>query len=115
DAYLAGMPALHTGKPLEACPGLEGSEEMAEYLWDSGVAAIASDNPAVEVMPGNPVVGLLHRRLIPLLGFPLGEFFTFGPLAQDCERDGKYTGLFVSAPLNLPGGVGSPANALFIK
>jgi kynurenine formamidase len=115
DAYLSGHPELHAGTPLKACPGLEGSEEMAEYLWDSGVAAIACDNPAVEVLPGSAAVGLLHRRLIPLLGFPLGEFFTFRPLSEDCARDKQYACLFVSAPLNLPRGVGSPANALAIK
>ncbi len=115
DAYLAGQPELHTGEPLAASPGLEGSEEMAEFLWDSGVAAIAADNPAVEVMPGDPSVGLLHRRLIPLLGFALGEFFDLAALARHCAEDAHYTGLFMSAPLHLPGGVGSPANALFIK
>ena len=32
-------------------PGLEASPEMAELLWDWGVAAIASDNIALEVFP----------------------------------------------------------------
>jgi kynurenine formamidase len=97
------------------CPGLVGSEDMAEFLWDSGLAAIAADNPAVEDIPGDPANGSLHRRLIPLLGFALGEAFDLGRLAMDCQSDGIYTALFMAAPLNLPGGVGSPGNALAIK
>jgi kynurenine formamidase len=97
------------------CPGLHAGEEMAEFLWDSGVAAIATDNPAVEVVPGSREAGSLHRRLIPLLGFLLGELFDFDELAADCAADGRRTCLFVAVPLNVPGGVGSPGNAIAIK
>src|SRR5207244_2997064 len=34
-------------RPLEN-PGLEASAEMAERLWDWGIAAVACDNPALE-------------------------------------------------------------------
>jgi kynurenine formamidase len=88
---------------------------MAEFLWDSGVVAIAADNPAVEVVPGSREAGSLHRRLIPLLGFVLGELFDLERLAADCAADRRYTCLFVGVPLHLPGGVGSPGNALAIK
>ncbi len=96
-------------------PGLEGSRAMAEFLWDSGVVAIGADNPAVENVPGSAAVGSLHRRLIPLLGFALGELFALDALAEDCAVDGRYTCCLVAAPLNLPGGVGSPANTIAIK
>jgi kynurenine formamidase len=116
EAYLAGSRddrvRLSHGRSF---PGLHAGQEMARWLWDSGVAAVATDNPAVEVAPGDPAIGSLHRRLIPLLGFALGEFFDFGRLALDSAADGEYTSLFVAAPLNLPGGVGSPGNALAIK
>ena len=36
-------------------------------------------------------------------------------LAEDCARDGRYAFFLTSAPLNIPGGVGSPPNALAIK
>jgi len=96
-------------------PGLHAGEEMAEFLWNSGVAAICADNPAVEVAPGDPAAGSFHRRMIPLLGFALGEFFLYDKLAADCARDGRYTCFFTGAPLNVPGAVGSPGNALAIK
>ena len=88
--------------------GLAGSEEMARFLWDSGIAAVACDNPAVEVVPGDPSVGFLHARLIPCLGMAIGELFSFGPLAAACERAGRSEFLFVSVPLNVTGAWGRP-------
>jgi kynurenine formamidase len=94
------------------CAGLDGSEDMSRFLWDSGIAAVACDNPAVEAVPADPAVGFLHRRLIPSLGFAIGELFDFGALAAACRRERRYEFLFVSVPLNVTGGVGSPANAV---
>lgn len=89
-------------------PGLDASGEITELLWDWGIAAVAADSPAVEVAPGSPTVGSLHRRLIPLLGMPLRELFDFEALAGECGRLGRQEFLFVGVPLNLPGDVGSP-------
>ena len=94
--------------------GLAGDEGMARYLWDGGFSAVAVDNPGVEVSPGDPWFGTLHRRLIPGLGFAIGELFTFEALAAACDAAGRHDFLFVSVPLNMPGGVGSPANAIGI-
>jgi kynurenine formamidase len=116
DAYLAASEderALF--RERHDCPGLYAGEETARYLWDKQVAAVCADNPAVEQVPGGPSIGYLHRRLIPMLGFALGELFTFESLAADCAADGRYTCLFIGVPLNIPGGVGSPANAIAIK
>jgi kynurenine formamidase len=96
------------------CAGLEGSEEMSRFLWDSGVAAVTCDNPAVETVPPDPAAGSLHQRLIPCLGFAIGELFDFAALADACHREGRYQFLFTSVPLNVAGGVGSPANAVAI-
>lgn len=95
--------------------GLSGSEAVAELLWDWGVAAVVADNPAVEVAPGNPSVGSLHRRLIPLLGIVMGELFDLDGLAAECVADGRWTFTFVAVPIRVPGGLGSPANAVAIR
>lgn len=95
--------------------GLAADEEMSRWLWDRQITAVATDNPGVELAPGDPEVGSLHRRLIPLLGITLGELFDFEALAAACNRDQRWTFLLVSAPLYLRGGVGSPANALGIR
>lgn len=95
--------------------GLAGSEANARLLWDAGLVALAADNPPIEVAPGDPAVGSLHRRLIPMLGFALSELLDLERLAALCAADGRYAFLFTAAPMNLPGGVGSPANAIAIR
>ena len=94
--------------------GLAGSAEVAALLWDSGVAAVACDNPAVEVVPADPSDGFLHGRLIPGLGMAIGELFSFGPLAAACARERRHEFLFVSVPLNVTGAIGSPGNAVAV-
>lgn len=99
----------------DTCAGLDASEAMAAYLWDTGFAAVAVDNPTGEVSPRDPSVPSLHTLLIPMLGFALGEFFDLDELARVSAADGRYSCLVVSVPLNLPAGVGSPANAIAIR
>lgn len=94
-------------------PGLAGGRAMLEYVWDWGVSALASDNPSLEVWPIGP--GFLHPHLLGRLGIPIGELWWLDELAENCDGDGRYDCLLTSAPLNLRGGVGSPANALAIK
>lgn len=96
-------------------PGLRATRNVAEYLWDLGIAAIAADNMGVERFPVKLEEDFLHRRVLPLLGIPLGELWTFEELAEDCAQDGVYAFMLVSVPLRLPNGVGSPANACAIK
>lgn len=96
-------------------PGLGPAVEIAAYLWDSGVVAIAADNPTVEAWPPTRERGFLHYYVIAYLGMPLGELWHLDDLAEDCARDGVYEFLLTSAPLNLTGGVGSPPNTLAIK
>ncbi|HEX4108789.1 MAG TPA: cyclase family protein [Solirubrobacteraceae bacterium] len=95
--------------------GLAGSEDVARLLWDGGLIAIAADNPPVEVTPGDPKIGSLHRRLIPMLGFAIAELLDLKRLSGLCAADRRFDFLFVAAPMNLPGGVGSPANAVAIR
>lgn len=95
--------------------GLAGSESVARLLWDWGSAALVVDNPAAEVSPGDPAVGSLHRRLLPLLGVPIAELFDLDRLADACATDGRYTFLFTAAPHPLQGSLASPANALAIR
>jgi hypothetical protein len=101
-------------------PGVEQSDAMCEYLWNSHATAIASDTFAVEVVPfdmraGAPPGGFLHRILIGQFGMALGELWWLDDLAADCAADGAYEAFFVSAPMNAPGGIGSTANAVAIK
>jgi hypothetical protein len=101
---------------------------MLELLWDLHISAVALDNPSAEAWPPRAFrhapgirhnhrdpAEFLHPHLLSLLGIPIGEMFDLDALADDSARTGVYSGLLMSAPLNLPGGVGSPANALVMR
>lgn len=94
--------------------GLSAGEEMAEFLWDHGVAIIGTDNPAVENSPGSPEVGSLHRRLLPGLGMPMMELLDLERLAAQCREEQRWSFLFVAVPLHVRGAVSSPANAMAV-
>jgi kynurenine formamidase len=117
-------------------PGLRSGEHLAEVLWNLHISAIGCDNPAVEVWPPGALTTpehlaearddrrrlheiFTHTLLLPMLGLPLGEMWTLEALGRDCAADeggdGRYECFFTSAPINLPGGVASPPNALAIK
>ena len=100
-------------------PGLDASQEMLEWLWDHNVSVIAADNTGVEAGPIKPGTefwdpeeppppagsynhnGTLHRPLISLLGFHLGELWLLDDLARDCAEDWCYEFFLVAKPLNL--------------
>jgi kynurenine formamidase len=117
EHVLAGPPE-HRPTLLRAAgdlgPGLAPTEEMAEYLWDLHIAALASDTHAVEALSVSDHY-YLHSQLIALLGLPLGEYWHFPELMRDCAADGRYSFLLVSIPLNVRGGIGSPAQAIAMK
>lgn len=102
-------------------PGIEGSARAARWLWDRHIAAVGGDSPALEAIPPprnadlTQSDDLLHYHMLSFFGMPIGEMWDLEQLAEDCANDGRYEFFFTSAPLNIPGGVGSPPNALAIK
>lgn len=96
-------------------PGIEGSQRVARWLWEHHLAAVASDSPALEALPKSGDQEFLHFHMLAFFGMPIGEMWNLEPLAEDCAADGVYEFFLTSAPLNVPGGVGSPPNALAIK
>jgi kynurenine formamidase len=93
--------------------GLSGGEDMWAYLWDHRVAAVASDSVTVEAFPIMGETPSLHLA-IARLGMNLGELFDLEALTAHCLAIGSFACFFTSMPLNLRGGVGSPANAIAI-
>jgi len=63
--------------------------------------------------PFNPDV-MIHEYQLAFWGSPIGELWDLEKLAEVCEREKRWSFFFSSAPLNVPGGVASPANALCI-
>jgi kynurenine formamidase len=96
-------------------PGL--TWECARWMHAHDIAAVCADNLAVEATGGNGEGPPAPFHMIGLrdMGLVFGELFDFEDLAVDCAADGVYECLFVGAPLDIPGGVGSPINPLAIK
>jgi len=131
ERYLAKTSAQRASTPWRLSPGLAQKENVLRWLWDHEIALVAADNLAVEADPvidsdfrtpgekpperGVDHSGMLHRPLIALLGMAVGELWKLDELATDCAADGVYDFFLTVKPLNLPGGVGSPPNALAIK
>lgn len=114
--------------PPSTVRGLAQTSAMVEWLWDHRFAVVAADTPTVEAFPvelstsdfvdsqpGSPNNGMLHRPLIALLGMVLGELWRLDELAAACAADARYEFFVCAKPLNLVGGVGSPANAVAVK
>lgn len=90
-------------------PGIDLS--AAEWLADAGVAAIGSDNFAVEPIPfPDGTVFPVHQLLLPERGVPLLEGVVLDELAT--LADGPF--LFVALPLALAGSTASPLNPVAI-
>ena len=129
--FLAKTPAERAATPWRLSPGLAQKRDVLRWLWDREVALVAADNLAVEADPvidsdfrspddvppdrGVDHAGMLHRPLIALLGMAVGELWRLDDLAADCAADGVWEFFLTVKPLNLPGGVGSPPNAIAIK
>jgi kynurenine formamidase len=96
-------------------PGL--GQDCCEWLHEREIAAVCSDNWAIEVLPGElpDVVLNVHMVLIRDMGLTLGEILDFEELAADCAADGVWEFFFCAPPLKVTRGVGSPINPLAIK
>lgn len=110
--------------------GIQGCEEMVEWLWDHHFSAIAGDTIAMEAWPpadpwstlcfswylGSPAntFAVIHDFSLALWGEPIGELWNLEKLAEECANRKRWSFFFTSAPLNVVGGVGTPPNALAI-
>ncbi|KAK9475312.1 uncharacterized protein V1510DRAFT_408856 [Dipodascopsis tothii] len=106
QAYKAQAVPLHAG--------LEATEDVARWMWDSHFAAVASDAVSWELFPAlNPRMQL-HQYLLPSWGVPIGELFDLEGLAEICRRLGRTSFFVSSVPFNVVGGVSSAPNAVAI-
>lgn len=95
---------------------LDGSDAaLLRWIDDSGVAAICSDNPAVETVSFGEGRCDHGRSFLPLhelclfkLGIHLGELWYLAELAAWLRTKGRTSFLLTAPPLRLPGSVGSP-------
>ena len=105
-----------------ACACLDGRDErLLQWITDSGIAAIACDNYAVEAFPARAITSApggsgpalpLHQHCLFKLGLPLAELWYLEELADWLRANGRNRFMLTAPPLRLPGAVGSPVTAV---
>jgi hypothetical protein len=97
------------------CSGLDGRDEkLLQWISDSGLACLISDNYAVEIIPTSlskpkPHAAMpLHEHCLFKNGIHLGEMWYLTELARWLRSHQRSRFLLTGPPLRLPGAVGSP-------
>lgn len=98
------------------CSALDGRDErLLKWITDSGIAALAADNYAVERYPARPAPSRgehpampLHHHCLFKLGLPLGELWYLRDLANWLRKHQRSRFMLTAPPLRLPGAMGSP-------
>lgn len=97
--------------------GLNGADgRLLKWIDDTGVAALISDNYAVELYPADPNARIqpthaglpLHEFCLFKNGIHLGELWYLTPLAEWLHQNNRSRFLLTAPPLRLPGAIGSP-------
>lgn len=57
---------------------------------------------------------VLHMYCLNMFGMSIGELWDLKELARYCKEKKRYSFMITSTPLNQPGLIGSPPNALAI-
>lgn len=92
-----------------------GLHPTAMRVVAGSACALGSDGDTdVRPSPVEGVVSPVHVLAINALGIPLLDNLDLETLGALCERHGRWEFLFVAAPLNIPGGTGSPVNPVAI-
>lgn len=98
---------------VEGLAGLE--PECARWLHEKDPSVLGSDG-VCDVMPGTdpdwPIP--IHMCALVGMGIHLLDNLRLDLLADACAKRGRWEFLFVVAPLQIPGGTGSPVNPIAI-
>ncbi len=93
-------------------------DKLLNWITDSGVVALISDNIAIENMHGYGETHggcsrlPIHRHCLFRLGVHLGELWLLSELAAALRAAKRSRFLLTAPPLHLPGAVGSPASPI---
>jgi len=100
---------------VSRCCALDGRDEaLLQWITDSGIVAICSDNIAIEALdlilsPDPCAIRLpIHDLCLFRQGIFLGELWYLRELAEWLLERGRCAFLLTAPPLRLPGSVGSP-------
>ncbi|MCF8533474.1 MAG: cyclase family protein [Reyranella sp.] len=120
DDVILGMRGRPDPETLHrSCAGLDGGDKrLLSWITDTGIAALISDNFAVELMPKAPAAETshamlpLHEHCLFKNGIHLGELWFLRDLAAWLGEHKRSRFLLTAPPLNLPGAVGSPVTPI---
>ncbi len=120
DDMILSMKGKPDAKRLHASGAvLDGfDKKMLQWITDSGVVALISDNMAVEAPDGYGETqgGFsrlpIHRHCLFRLGVHLGEIWYLSELAHALRIRGRSRFFLTAPPLRLPGAVGSPVTPI---
>ena len=106
--------AIGSAFPMKAA-GVHQDKRLLEWLWTNQVAAVGGDAQGWECLPADESAGcLFHEVLLAGWGCPISELLYLEDLAAACKENRQWTFLLTSSPLNVFGGVASPANMMAI-
>ncbi|KFG88855.1 Cyclase family protein [Sphingobium herbicidovorans NBRC 16415] len=116
DRLILDREARGDGTPLATAGcALDGRDEgLLQWIIDSGIVAICSDNIAIEALdlilsPEPPPIRLpIHDLCLFRQGIFLGELWYLERLAVWLHKRERHAFLLTAPPLRLPGSVGSP-------
>ncbi|KAH8688473.1 hypothetical protein BGZ61DRAFT_533250 [Ilyonectria robusta] len=98
--------------PPASC-GVNQDVRLLQWLWDNRFAAVGGDAPAWETFPADESAGFCyHEVLIAGWGCPVAELLWLEDLSKWCREQKRWTFFLSSCPLNVHGGVASPANMI---
>jgi kynurenine formamidase len=94
-------------------PGMD----AVRWFRRKDISAVATDNLAFEVLPGERSDLFLPVHLLDLveMGLLQGQNFCLEELAADCADDGAYTFLLAASPEPFVGAVGAPVQPVAVK
>jgi kynurenine formamidase len=98
-------------------PGLSYEAELVDWFRRNELSGLGSDTLSNELptCPGDGSQYPLHKHLLHGLGIIFHEALWLEDIAADCAADGRWEGLYMSAPLKAWGLSGSPVNPMIAK
>ncbi len=118
DRMILSMDKKPDASLKDACAVFDGHDKrLLQWITDSKIAAIASDNLAIEnvgkEIPDCCTTTLpLHEHCLFKLGIHLGELWYLESLAKWLAENKRSRFLLTAPPLRLPGAVGSPVTPI---
>jgi kynurenine formamidase len=100
-------PGIQAGQRRASTP------QLCPFLAERSGAALGSDgNNDTAPSKTEGVDFPMHVLAINAMGIHLLDYLQFEDLVQRCEEAGRWEFLFITAPLRIAGGTGSPVNPI---